>query len=387
MQIPLSIPHLAGNELKYVEECIRTNFVSSVGPFVDRFERMVADFVGARYGVAAVNGTAALHVALLVAGIRPDDEVLVSDLTFVAPANAIRYANAWPVLIDSEPRYFEMDANRVVDFLDNACRWTNGELRNKTTGRRVSAIVPVHVLGHPVDIDPILEAARKYELRVIEDATESIGSRYRGRPTGTLGDLGCFSFNGNKIITTGGGGAVVTNDEALARHTKYLTTQAKDDPVEYIHNEIGYNYRLTNLLAALGVAQMEQLPSFIERKRRIAQIYGSILGGVPGITLMEEAPWASTNWWLYTIRIDEEQFGMDSRAVMRALAERGMQSRPLWRPMHMLVPFAGVPSSLGGVSERLYRESLSIPCSVGSTDEDITNVANALVHLRRSVTV
>src|SRR5271157_5808253 len=247
--IPLIVPEISGNVWRYVKECLDTNWVSSVGSYVDRFERMVAQHVRTKHAVATVNGTAALHIALLVAGVQPNDEVVVSTLTFIAPVNAIRYVGAWPVFIDAEPDYWQVDPSGVVDFLEQGCRWHKGALHNRLTGRRVSAVIPVHILGHPVDLDPILEVARKYGLKVIEDATEGLGATYRGRPLGSIGDIGCFSFNGNKIITTGGGGMLATSNEEWAQKAKYLTTQAKDDPTEYVHSEIGYNYRLTNLLA------------------------------------------------------------------------------------------------------------------------------------------
>ncbi len=272
--IPLSVPELGGNEWLYVKECLDTNWVSSAGPFVDRFERMVAAFVGARFAVATASGTAALHLALLVAGIELDDEVIVSSLTFVAPVNAIRYIGAWPVFIDAEPNHWQMDSQKVADFLTTQCIWANGELRNKSTGRRVKAILPVHILGHPCDMDPIVQIARKFELVVIEDATEALGARYKSRTVGKPGDVACFSFNGNKIITTGGGGMIVTDNERWAEKAKYLSTQAKDDPIEYIHDEIGYNYRLTNIQAALGVAQMEQLDKHIAANYTMIHNYG-----------------------------------------------------------------------------------------------------------------
>ena len=251
--IPLCIPEIRGNEWEYVKECLDTNWVSSVGPYVDRFENMVSNYVGTNYAIATSNGTSALHISLLVAGVEPDDEVLLTSLTFIAPANAIRYANAWPVFIDAEPEHWQMSPQKVIDFLEQECNFQSGEVRNKHTGRRVKAIMPVHILGHPVDMDPILEVARRYHLMVIEDATESLGASYKGRMVGHLGHIACFSFNGNKILTTGGGGMIVTDNEAWANKAKYLTTQAKDNPVEYIHHEIGYNYRLTNIQAAMAV--------------------------------------------------------------------------------------------------------------------------------------
>jgi len=363
--IPLSVPEIRGNEWKYIKECLDTNWVSSVGPFVDRFERMLEEYVGTKYVIATVNGTAALHVALRVAGVQPDDEVLVSTLTFIAPANAIRYVGAWPVFIDAEPDYWQIDPQKVTDFLNKECRWRSGALNNKATGRRIRAILPVHVLGHPVDIDPILEIARRYNLVVIEDAAEGLGAKYKGRMVGHLGDIACLSFNGNKIITTGGGGMIVTDNEAWASKAKYLTTQAKDDPVEYIHNEVGYNYRLTNIQAAMGCAQMEKLDEYISIKRRIAAGYTKALGDVPGITTMREAPWAFSTFWLYTVLVDKTKYGMDSRALLRRLGESKIQARPLWQPIHLSAAHKGSQEYHCDVAERLNRDGLSLPCSAG----------------------
>ena len=376
--IPLCVPEIRGNEWKYIKECLDTNWVSSVGAFVDRFERKLAAYVGTKYAVATCNGTAALHIALLVTGVQPDDEVLVSTLTFIAPANAIRYVGAWPVFIDAEPDYWQMDPQKVVDFLEKECQWRNDALYNKTTGRRVKAILPVHILGHPVDMDPILEVARKYNLVVIEDATESLGAKYKGRMVGHLGDIACFSFNGNKIITTGGGGMIVTDNEAWTRKAKYLTTQAKDDPVEYIHHEIGYNYRLTNIQAAMGCAQLEQLDDYIAAKRRVAATYSEALKDVPGIAPMREAPWAFSIYWMYTILVNDEKFGMDSRTLLRHLGEARIQARPLWQPLHLSPAFRRVPASECPTSERLRREALSLPCSVGLSAEQLQKVIRCI---------
>lgn len=327
--VPLCAPEIRGNEWAYVKECLDTTWVSTVGAFVDRFERAVADAVGAKFAVATNSGTAALHVALLLAGVEPDDEVLVSTLTFIAPANAVRYVGAWPVFVDAELDFWQMDGGKAIDFLERGCSWRNGALYNRVTGRRVRAIVPVHVLGHPVDVDPILEVARKYGLAIVEDATESLGARYKTRNVGHLGDVACFSFNGNKLITTGGGGMIVTDDEALARRAKHLTTQAKDDSVEYVHSEVGYNYRLTNIQAAVGLGQIEQLEDYVAAKRRIASHYAEGLDGIKGITAMREAGWARSAFWMYTVTVDEVEFGIGSRALMRELGARGIQTRPL----------------------------------------------------------
>lgn len=377
--IPLCVPEIRGNEWAYIKQCLDTNFVSSVGPFVDRFERELAARVGTRYAVATVNGTAALHIALLVAGVQPDDEVLVSTLTFIAPVNAIRYAGAWPIFIDAEADYWQMDAQRVADFLESQCQWAGGELRNTATGRRVAAIMPVHILGHPVDIDPILAVARKYNLAVIEDATESLGATYKGRTVGHLGDIACFSFNGNKVITTGGGGMIVTDNEVWARRAKYLTTQAKDDPVEFVHGAIGYNYRLPNTQAAMGCAQLELLDDYVAIKRRIAQTYTEALGNLPGLTPMREAPWAYSIYWMYTMLIDETQFGLDSRALLKQLESRQIQTRPLWQPIHLSPSQRGAYATDCHVAERLNRQALSLPCSVGLTAADQQRVIDGIL--------
>ena len=376
--IPLCVPEMGGNEWAYIKECLDTGWVSSVGSYVDRFEADVAHYTGTKYGVATVNGTAALHIALLVAGVEPDDEVLVSALTFVAPVNAIRYVGAWPVFMDADPDYWQMDPEKVKKFLETECHWVGGELRNRSSGRRVKAILPVHILGHPCDMDPILAAAQQYGLPVIEDATEGLGAAYKNRKLGSLGDIACFSFNGNKIITTGGGGMIVTNHEAWANKAKYLTTQAKDDPVEYVHNEIGYNYRLTNIQAAMGCAQMELLDGYIQKKRAIATLYETHLSELGGITPMRSAPWADSIYWMYTVLINEELTDHNSRDVLNRLAALKIQSRPLWRPMPMLPIFEKCQAFQVENAPILYRDALSLPCSVGLTEGDQQRVLAAI---------
>jgi perosamine synthetase len=377
----LIVPEIRGNEWKYVKECLDTNWVSSVGSYVGRFENMVAAQAGTKYAIATVNGTAALHIALLLAGVQADDEVVVSSLTFIAPANAIRYVGAWPVFIDAEPRYWQIDPAGVVDFLEKGCRWDGQALRNRLTGRRVKAILPVHILGHSADLDPILAIAAKYALPVIEDATEGLGARYREKSLGGIGHAGCFSFNGNKIITTGGGGMLVTNNAEWAARARYLTTQAKDDPIEYVHNAIGYNYRLTNVLAAMGCAQMEQLDTYVEAKRQIARRYQESLESLPGIRLPEEAEWAFSTFWLYTILVDEKESPIDSRALLRELGVRKIQTRPLWQPIHR----SPAHSLSGGPpcpnSEVLHAQAISLPCSVGLTRSAQSYVSEIIASL------
>jgi perosamine synthetase len=379
--IPLSVPEIRGNEWRYVKECLDTGWVSSVGEYVNRFERMIAETVGASGAVATCNGTSALHTALLVSGVQPDDEVLVSTLTFIAPVNAIRYAGAWPVLIDAEAQFWQIDAGKVGDFLKGCWEDSNGELRNRRTGRRVRAILPVHILGHPADLDPIVAVAREFGLPVIEDATECLGAKYRGVSVGTIGEIACFSFNGNKIVTTGGGGAIVTANPQWAAKAKYLTTQAKDDPVEFVHGEIGYNYRLTNIQAAMGCAQLEVLGEYIRKKQTIASRYEHALRGKPGITVMPQAPWAESIFWLYTILIHEEQFGMNARGVLQELARKGIQSRPLWQPMHRSPAHHDCEAFRCETADWLHARALSLPCSVGLTESDQDYVIESLQSL------
>jgi perosamine synthetase len=376
------VPHLAGREWEYIKECLDTNYVSSVGAFVNRFERMVADTVGAQYGVATVNGTAALHIALIIAGVEPNDEVVMPTLTFIAPANAVRYAGAWPFFVDADPDNWQMDPAAVEDHFHRDCKWVNGELRNARNGRRVKALLPVHILGHPVDMDRIRALAQEFKLAVVEDATESLGATYKGHPVGTLSDAGCFSFNGNKLITTGGGGMIVTDDEQLARRAKYLTTQAKDDPIEFVHGEVGYNYRLTNIQAALGCAQLEQLEGFLLAKRRIFDAYAEGLGSVPGITMMRESSEVTSARWLSTILVDPSAYGRDRHELREALAEVDIQSRPLWQPLHKS------PAHSDGardcpVADSIQSRALCLPSSVGLEVEQQTAIINRICALSK----
>lgn len=377
-RIPLAVPEIAGREWEYVRECLDGGWVSSAGPFVDRFEAAFAARLGTSYAVATVNGTSALHVALLVAGVRPDDEVLVSDLTFIAPANAVRYTGAWPVFVDAESGSWQMDVTRLAPFLERDCRWIAGELRNARSGRRIGAILPVHVLGHPVDMDPLLALARKYNLPVIEDAAESLGAEYRGWAVGRFGRLACFSFNGNKVMTTGGGGMIVTDDPALADRARYLTTVAKDDAEEGSHGRVGYNYRLTNLQAAMGCAQLERLDDMLAAKRRIAERYGFALDDLSGVTVMPEASWARSAFWLYSLRIDESRAACSARALRTGLRAAGIESRGFWQPMHRSPAHAGAQVLGGAVAEQLHRECLSIPCSSGLGEEEQERVIDAI---------
>jgi perosamine synthetase len=291
----------------------------------------------------------------------------------------VRYLGAYPVFTDVEPDYWQMDPQKVHDFLTQECARRNGNVHNKLTGRIVKAILPVHVLGHPCDMDSLVQVADHFGLKVLEDATESLGSTYRGHPTSSIGSLGCLSFNGNKIITTGGGGAITTNSERLAKKARYLTTQAKDDPFEFIHNEIGYNYRLTNIQAAMGVAQLEQLVSYVECKRKITREYNAQLSGVDGLTLPKQADWAASNCWMYALLIDAKRYGESSREVAQRLKLNSIESRPFWLPVHRQIPFRDCQAYRIEVADHLYAEGLSLPCSVGLSGEQQRRVISELL--------
>lgn len=373
--IPLSEPHISGNEWKYLKECLDSGWVSSDGSYVSRFEEMVAKYVRSPYSVATVNGTSALHVSLMTCGVQPGDEVMVPALTFIAPVNTVRYCGAAPVFMDCEGDTLCLDTEKVIEFVRKGCKsGKDGYTCNRESGSRVKGIIPVHVFGHPVDMDPLLEICREHNIDIIEDATESLGSIYKGSFTGTLGKAGCFSFNGNKIITTGGGGMIVTGDEEIARRARHVATQAKSDAFEYDHDEIGYNYRLTNIQAAMGVAQLERLEEFVEIKRRNAELYGQLLEDLEGVETVREREWARSNFWLCTIRVP----AMDRKPLMGHLLSRGIQVRPVWRLVNTLPMYKGYQSYKVEEAVRALQTCVSLPSSVGLKREQIELVANAI---------
>jgi len=380
--IPLSVPHLAGNEWTYVKECLDGGWVSSAGPFVTRFERELAAYVGAAHAVACVNGTAALHVALRLAGVEENDEVLVPTLTFIASVNAICYQGARPVFMDCD-EYYNLDVDKVARFLNERTDFSGGYTVNRTTGRRIKAIVPVHVFGNAARLEPLVRLCRERNIRIIEDATESLGTRYNadylgGAHTGTVGDFGCFSFNGNKIITTGGGGMLVTNDAEAAERARYLTTQAKDDEVRYVHGDIGYNYRLTNVQAALGVAQLETLPAFLRTKRKNWEAYRAAVAEIEGLRIAPGPNYADNNYWMYALQIDAARYGKDREQLMEHLRRAGIQSRPVWHLNHLQKPFVGEQHFEIEKAFELAEITLNIPCSTNLTDAEVARVVDAL---------
>jgi perosamine synthetase len=369
----LSGPNMGGNELKYVTECITTGWVSSVGSYVDKFEKMAAEFAGTKYAVATSSGTTALHIALILMDVKPEDYVIAPNITFIATLNSIKYTGASPILIDTHPGTWQMDLDLLEEFLANETEQKDGACYYKKDGRRIKVLMPVHVLGNMGDMDRLMALAQQHHLIVIEDSTEALGSYYKGQHAGSFGLMGTFSYNGNKIITTGGGGMIVTNDEALAKKAKHLTTQAKSDPFEYMHDEIGYNYRLVNVAAAMGVAQMEQLPGFIQRKHEIIDFYKTALNGVGDISFQEVSGEVNPNWWLPTIKTEKQ------KQVLKLLNDSKMQSRPFWVPMNQLRMFANdIYYNKTNRSNYVYQHCLSIPCSTNITNEELQAVADKI---------
>lgn len=371
--IPLSVPNISGNEWKYVKDCLDTGWISSVGSYVNEFEKKFAEYVGAPYAVACMNGTAALHIALQLCGVRRNDYVIVPNITFIASANSVTYTGASPILIDVEPDTWQMDTRLLKKFLQDQTEKKGNDLVLRSDGRRIAAIMPVHVLGNMCDMDAITEIAEEYGVTVVEDATEALGSTFKGKNSGLFSKMSCFSFNGNKIISTGGGGMMVTSDEALAKKAKHLTTQAKADPMEYFHDEIGYNYRLVNVLAAIGVAQMEQFPSFLEKKKKIDRFYRKELGDTGDIVFQKVQHDTDPNCWLFTFSTDRKQ------ALLQYLNSNGVQSRPFWVPMNQLPMFSSdLYITNDNNSQKIYNRSVSIPCSTGITDEELQTVVSTI---------
>ena len=369
-RVALHEPRFGGNELAYVTEAIESTFVSSVGPHVERFERALERACEARHAVAVVNGTAALHVALVLAGVKPGDQVLCPALTFVATANAIVHAGAVPHLVDSGFDTLGLDPAALERHLARVAERRGGETVERASGRRIAAVVPMHTFGHPVDMDAVDAVARAWNLAVIEDATESLGSRRNGRPIGSRARLACLSFNGNKIVTTGGGGAILSDDEALARRARHLTTTAKlPHAWSFDHDEVAWNYRLPNLNAALGLAQLERLDSFLAAKRALARRYEREFAGVSGVAIVREPAGAASNYWLNAILLDEA-FASRRDEVLAATNAAGLGTRPAWTLMSRLAMFASSPRAPLPVAESLERRLINLPSSafLGSGD-------------------
>lgn len=374
--IPLSIPNFEGNERKYVDDALDQGWVSTGGAYITKLEEKLADFLNVEKTAAVQSGTSALHLSLIACGVQPGDMVIVPTLTFIAAVNPVRYQFAEPVFMDCDDSLC-MDPQKLRRFCESECVKENGQLKHKSTGKTVKAVVVVHVFGNMADMESIMDIAQEFHLKVIEDATEALGTqytngRYSGKFAGTIGDFGAYSFNGNKIITTGGGGAVTAKDPAEVEHLKYLSTQAKDDPHFYVHKEIGYNYRMTNLQAALGVAQMEELPEFIHRKQENYRFYQQLLQGFPNVTLFSFREGTSSNKWFYSLKLNMEKLQTKKMGdVITMLQECGVQTRAIWGLIHEQLPYQNAIAYEMEKAPYYSQCILNIPSSTQITADDI----------------
>lgn len=385
--IPLSVPNFKGKELEYVTKAIKSEWVSTGGAFIDQFENDIAKYLKVEKAVACQSGTAGLHLALRLTGVGNDDEVIVPTLTFIAAVNPVKYLGAEPIFMDCDDT-LNMDLDKLEEFCTNECILTEKGLINKKTKRFIKALVIVHVFGNMAKMERVMSIAKKFNLKVVEDATEALGTycsegKYKGKFAGTIGDFGVYSFNGNKIITTGGGGMLVAKNKNLAVKAKYLSTQAKDDELYYIHNEIGYNYRMTNLQAALGVAQLEQLEKFIEIKKRNYNLYKNEIKNIDGLKLLDFNKNTRPNYWFYSLLIDKELYGFDRDELLKKLSEKKIQTRPIWGLIHQQKPYRN--NQAYKIEKAIYyRERiLNIPCSTNLTEEDIKFIVNNLKILKK----
>ena len=361
--VSLHQPSFGGKEWEYVKECLDSGWVSSVGKYVDEFEERLQVTTGAKYAVAVMNGTAALHLCLQLCGVEGDDEVLAPALAFVAVANAISYCNAVPHFVDSEERTLGLDPASLESYLQQFSEIKNGECFNKSSGRRIKALIAVHTFGHPVNLDAVSTVCQRFKLELVEDAAESLGSTYKGKHTGCWGKVSALSFNGNKIITTGGGGAILTQDEGLARQARHLSTTAKQSHSwQYFHDAKGYNYRLPNINAALGCAQLEQLSGFVQQKRELSTRYKNEFDNCSGIKFYQEPEFARSNYWLNALILDEE-CSHHLEAILNLCNKEGVMTRPAWSLLNELPMFASCPQAKLPVAESLVKRILNIPSS------------------------
>ncbi len=379
--IPLSEPNLRGNEWKYVKDCLDTNFVSTAGPYVNKFEELFSAFLGVPKSTAVMNGTAAIHTALILSNVQAQDEVLVPNLTFVAPINAVRYVGASPIFIDSQWDNLGLDVLKLESFLKSHCEYNGESCINKSTGKTVKAIIPVHIFGHALDMPRIVDLCKKYNIKVIEDASESLGAKWENQMTGTFGDFGCFSFNGNKIITTGGGGILVCKDPKNSAKAKHITTTAKINNLEFFHDEVGYNYRMVNVLAALGVAQIEKIEEFIKIKTENALKYHAEISKIKGLQFYLPQHTNFSNHWFYSIIVDSH-FPMTKDQLINYLMENKVDVRPVWTLMKDLPMFESFQSTELTTSKEIRSKLINIPCSTSISQEQINTVCNILQKAR-----
>ncbi len=376
--IPLNIPLLKGNEKKYLIDCLKSNYVSSVGPFVREFEYKFSKIIGSKYAVACSSGTSALHLALLSLNIGKSDLVIAPNLTFVATINSIKYVGAEPILMDIDENTGHLDLKLLEDFLLKECFVKGKNCFHKISKKIIKAIIPAHILGHAVDMLKLRQLSKKFFLHIIEDAAEALGVSYRKKNVGTFGVIGCFSFNGNKTITSGSGGMVVTDSKNLAMRIKYLSTQAKDDEKEFIHNEIGYNYRMSNIHAALGLAQLENLNLYLGLKKKLAYHYMKALKKIDGISWLKPIDEVKSSWWLFTLINNIDITKVSSKKIIKSLNTNGIEARQLWKPINLLPPYRKSICIGGKQSYRLYNSAISLPSSASLNKADQKKVIQSL---------
>lgn len=377
--IPLSEPSFIGNEKKYINECIDSGWVSSAGSYVDKFEKSIAEYTGAKNAISIVNGTSAIHLALKLAGVKAGHEVIVPTLTFIAPINAISYLAAKPVFMDSD-FYLNIDIGKVIDFLNNKVKYNNGQNINKDTGNIVQAILPVHIFGTTTDLTELIKICTERNIKIIEDASESLGSFVKSRKmhSGTMGDMGCISFNGNKIITCGGGGMIITNSDDYANQAKYLSTQAKDDPFYFLHNEIGFNYRLTNIQAAIGLAQLERLEEIKTKKDQIHNFYKELIAGKKDIHLFSPPKNIESNYWLNVIRFLNPEL---QKIALKKFISQEIEVRPIWHLNHLQAPYRDSYTYKIENAPTEVKTSLCLPSSPSLNEEELSRIKAVIMSL------
>ena len=381
-KINLSEPNIFGQEYKYIKECLDTGWVSSAGKFVNLFEEKVANYTGAKFAIACSNATSALFISLKILGVKRDEEVIVPTLTFIAPVNTIKYLGAEPIFMDSDD-FCNIDVNKTIEFIESETEFKNNISYNMKTGKIVRAVLPVHVFGNAVDLARLQNICAEKNIRILEDASESLGTIYnkgklKGKHTGVVGEMGCISFNGNKILTSGGGGMIICNDEESSKKAFYLTNQAKDDPVNFVHNEIGYNLRLTNIQAAMGLAQMENIDEALTKKRKINKFYRENLNLTDGLTLMNSPDYAENNNWLSVLRVEEKIYGQSSCTLIDKLRNKSIEVRPIWKLNHLQKPYLNNQTYKIDKANELVSNSVCLPSSISLTTEQLEKIIKVI---------
>lgn len=375
--IPLSVPNLIGNEEKYLKNCVRTSFVSTVGEYVKKFEKKICSFLKVKYAISCNSGTSALHLALRVAGVKPNEEVIVPTMSFIATANSVRYVNANPIFMDCD-KFYNIDYEKTKSFILNETFYKNKSSFNKKTKKRIRALIVVHVFGNAANISNLIQLCKSRNIKIIEDAAGALGTKYlkgkyKNRFAGTIGDLGCLSFNGNKIITSGGGGMILTNNRNYAKKSLHLSTQASIDKFSYTHDDVGYNYRLTNIQAAVGLAQLEKIKYFLNKKKNIDKIYSAKLNKFKDFYYDKKPKYASNNCWMLSISLNKKNIAYKNK-ILKKLIKSGVETRSIWKPLHLQKPYKIYQNYMVSNSEKVFSCTLNIPSSTNLTNSDVLNI-------------